>query len=174
MNREKAKVISWDNLIKRLEKQWNKSRTEVHEQLVVTIRYAIFTSLDSIKVLSGLLVDQAKAPEIQDWAKECHQICLNWIDSYWKIQESCSSRQSEKEPACKCILEDVNTLLANSINIYSQGISIPDNEVKSSQVREMLFEKLFTVTQIYKQLQAQDSSWLLQYIEYEDELRESD
>lgn len=165
-------MTNWDVLVEHLEQRWNKSRSQVCEQLTFTIRYAIITPLSSVKALSDLLEKNTKSSQIRDWAKECHQTCQYWLESYGKIQDRCLSNLDDNEMACKCILQDVGALLASSVDILFQNTKVLDHAAEEeAEVGKTLFQKLSIITQIHYQLRAQDLSWLMAYINYEEELR---
>lgn len=165
-------MTDWDTVLKHLEQRWGEPRVEVCEQLVTTIRYAVFTPLDFARNASNLLKENAKSSQIRSWAEECHQWCQDRLDGYWKLQERCLDNSDDKEMTCKCILQGVGPLLAGSVDILSQGAQILDLvEEELAKIAQILLQKLSVIAQIHDKSQSQDLSWLLAYIDEEDKLR---
>lgn len=163
---------SWDDFINYLEQHWDKSKPEVCEQLIPTIRYAVFTPLDGVKTLSDLLANQAKSSQIQSWARDCHHNCQNWINKYWEIQQSCLNNSEDKEKCCKCILQGIQGLFTDGMDVLS-----PEKklfvliEEEFSGLGKTLFDKLASIVRIHDQLHTQNLFWLQEYINEQDTLR---
>jgi hypothetical protein len=171
---KKSNITDWHTLVRQLEQRWDAPTTEVLDQLIVTMRYAVFSTLDLVRSASSLLRENAKSFQAQSWAEESYQKCQSWAEGYWKLQERCLGASGDRESACKCILQGIGPLLVSHKDILSQGSRILDlEEGKTAKVATVLFEKLSDVAYIYAELQSQDLSWLLKYIDDEDRLRQA-
>ena len=164
-------MTSWDDLVGTLQLRWDDSREDVCGQLVYCIKYAIFTPLSAVRTASQLLSEHADSPHVRSWAKECHQTCNNWKDNYWKIQDGCLSKIEDKEKACLCILDELKTLFANLDKVLEQGESILQFlKGDMADLGKILIKTLSLVKQIEKNLQEQDLSWLMEYLDNEAKL----
>jgi hypothetical protein len=170
-----VKMTNWETLSGRLRQRWNVSDEELFEQLIVTIRYAIFTPLDFVHSASDLLKGNAKSHQVQDWAEKCHKRCQDWLNGYLEIQDRCLDDSSDKKAACRCILQGVGPLLANSIDLVQEAQSLGLNESDLAEedmtrIIKQLLQKLAIIVQIHSEVRTQDLSWLLKYIDGEDKL----
>ncbi|MCP4540710.1 MAG: hypothetical protein GY832_26525 [Chloroflexi bacterium] len=168
-------MTSWDTLLNHLERRWNASHKEVCEQLIVTIRYAVFTQLDFVQSASDLLKKGAESSQVQNWAEKCYDICQDWLNDYWKLQERCLSNSDNQETVCKCILQGIGPLLANSVGLLKGELilSLDGGNLigeDMNRIVKQLLQKLTVVVQIHNEISSQDLSWLLTYIDNEDKL----
>lgn len=168
-------MINWNALLYYLEQHWDVPYEEVYAQLIVTVRYAIFTPLDLVRNASDLLRTSAKSHQVRQWGKKCYEQCKNWANEYYEFQEQCLSNSENKETACKCIFHNVTSLLGDSGELL-QEIQSPPFDVEeleggdSIKIINLLIQKLSVVAQIHSELEVQDFSWLQQYIANENKL----
>ena len=164
-----AEMINWDLLLNHLEQRWDMSHLEVCEQLVITIRYAVYSPLAFIRSASSLLKEKTESLQVRTWATECYRKSKDWMDKYWIIQENCLQNAIINEVICKCLLQGIGSLFADGADLLHQEAQLRDLvKGEMAQVADMIAQKLSVVIQIHDELRSGNLSWLLRYINEED------
>lgn len=167
--------MKWDEFVNHLEQRWNQSGPELYQVLVNVIKYAILTPLGLVTTAVEILKDDEQTPPpVRNWAQECYQACQSWIDNYYEeIHVPCLAGSDDSERNCKCILQAVETLFANSPGLLVRGSEFQRLELDEHQktLFGILLKKLSTITQIHNELQEQNLSWLLTYIDEGEQAR---